>query len=106
MKIVFIPALIVVLIDKEQDIGRELTRDEVESIRDGATAVRLPAEAAEIYSESVATAILILRMSGASGRRIKLTECRWEHTALVAHENCALTRMRLLNTWCGAEGQL
>ena len=43
MKIVFIPALIVVLIDKEQDIGRELTRDEVESIRDGATA----AEAAE-----------------------------------------------------------
>lgn len=48
MKIVFIPALIVILIDKEQDIGRELTRDEVESIRDGATAVRLPAEAAEI----------------------------------------------------------
>ncbi|WP_347814266.1 hypothetical protein ABXY35_15535 [Citrobacter freundii] len=43
----FIPALIVVLIDKEQDIGRELTRDEVESIRDGATAIRLPAEAAE-----------------------------------------------------------
>ncbi|HEE9946125.1 hypothetical protein [Citrobacter freundii] len=40
MKIVFIPALIVILIDKEQDIGRELTRDEVESIR-------LPAEAAE-----------------------------------------------------------
>ncbi|WP_234095938.1 hypothetical protein [Citrobacter portucalensis] len=47
MKIVFIPALIVVLIDKEQDIGRELTRYEVESIRDGATAIRLPAEAAE-----------------------------------------------------------
>ena len=43
MKIVFIPALIVVLIDKEQDMGRELTRDEVESIRDGATAIRLPA---------------------------------------------------------------
>ena len=47
MKIVFIPALIVVLIDKEQDIGRELTRDEVEAIGDGATAIRLPAEAAE-----------------------------------------------------------
>ena len=47
MKIVFIPALIVILIDKEQDIGRELPRDEVESIRDGATAIRLPAEAAE-----------------------------------------------------------
>ncbi|MFV0569227.1 MAG: hypothetical protein ACK5NJ_11700 [Citrobacter portucalensis] len=47
MKIVFIPALIVVLIDKEQDMGRELTRDEVESIRDDATAIRLPAEAAE-----------------------------------------------------------
>jgi hypothetical protein len=47
MKIVFIPALIVALIDKERDMGRELTRDEVESIRDGATAIRLPAEAAE-----------------------------------------------------------
>ncbi|MEZ7215407.1 hypothetical protein ACBC55_13705 [Klebsiella spallanzanii] len=39
--------LIVILIDKEQDMGRELTRDEVESIRDGATAIRLPAKAAE-----------------------------------------------------------
>ncbi|HDG1711453.1 TPA: hypothetical protein PFE25_004681 [Kluyvera ascorbata] len=47
MKIVFIPALIIVLIDKEQDMGRELTRDEVESIRNDATAIRLPAEAAE-----------------------------------------------------------
>ena len=47
MKIVFIPALIVVLIDKEQDMGRELICDEVESIRDGATAIRLSAEAAE-----------------------------------------------------------
>ncbi|QDI16842.1 hypothetical protein FBF86_02120 [Serratia marcescens] len=47
MKIVFIPALIIVLIDKEQDMGRELIRDEVESIRDDATAIRLPAEAAE-----------------------------------------------------------
>lgn len=40
MKIVFIPALIIVLIDKEQEMGRELTRDD-------ATAIRLPAEAAE-----------------------------------------------------------
>lgn len=47
MKIVFVPALIVVLIDKEQEVGRELTREEVESIRDGATAIRLPDEAAE-----------------------------------------------------------
>ena len=47
MKIVFIPALIIVMIDKEQGMGRELTRDEVESIRDDATAIRLPAEAAE-----------------------------------------------------------
>ena len=47
MKIVFIPALIVVLIDKEQDIGRELTRDEVVFFCVGATAIRLPAEAAE-----------------------------------------------------------
>ncbi|MBZ0057279.1 hypothetical protein ACOYA6_05905 [Leclercia barmai] len=47
MKIVFVPALIVVLIDKEQEMGRELTRQDVESIRDGATAIRLPDEAAE-----------------------------------------------------------
>lgn len=47
MNIVFVPALIVVLIDKEQQAGRELTREEVESIRDGATAIRLPHEAAE-----------------------------------------------------------
>ncbi|MEB6377500.1 hypothetical protein MXM41_00880 [Leclercia adecarboxylata] len=46
MKIVFVPALIVVLIDKEQEMGRELTREEVETIRDGATAIRLPDEAA------------------------------------------------------------
>ena len=47
MKIVFVPALIVVLIDKEQERGRELTREEVEAIRDGATAIRLPEEAAD-----------------------------------------------------------
>ncbi|MGU9869857.1 hypothetical protein [Kluyvera ascorbata] len=47
MKLVFIPALIAALIDKEQGMGRELTRDEVESIRDGATAICLPADAAE-----------------------------------------------------------
>ena len=47
MKIVFIPALIIVLIDKEQDMGRELTRDEVESLCDDATAICLPTEAAE-----------------------------------------------------------
>lgn len=47
MKIVFVPALIVVLIDKEQEMGRELTRQDVESIRNGATAIRLPDEAAE-----------------------------------------------------------
>ncbi|MFU0889243.1 hypothetical protein ACM26S_24960 [Kluyvera sichuanensis] len=47
MKLVFIPALIVALIDKERGMGRELTRDEVESIRDGATAICLPADAAE-----------------------------------------------------------
>lgn len=47
MKIVFIPALIAVLVAKEQELGRLLTRQEVESLRDGATAIELPEEIAE-----------------------------------------------------------
>ncbi|WP_312267815.1 hypothetical protein [Pseudescherichia sp.] len=46
MTIVFIPALVVVLIAKEKEAGRELTRKEVESIRDSATAIRVPIETA------------------------------------------------------------
>lgn len=46
MTIVFIPALVVVLVAKEKEAGRELTREEVESIRDSATATRVPIETA------------------------------------------------------------
>ena len=46
MTIVFIPALVVVLIAKEKEAGRELTREEVESIRDSAAAIRVPIETA------------------------------------------------------------
>lgn len=46
MTIVFIPALIAVLVAKEREAGRELTRQEVESLRDGATAMRVPEEIA------------------------------------------------------------
>ena len=46
MAMVFIPALVAVLESKEQETGRELTRDEVESIRDNATAIALPEEIA------------------------------------------------------------
>ncbi|MEF3515163.1 hypothetical protein V4S68_21930 [Citrobacter freundii] len=47
MAIVFIPALVVLLEAKEKDFGRELTREDVESIRDDATAIELPAEIAK-----------------------------------------------------------
>jgi len=44
MAIMFIPAFAVLLEAKEMDSGRELTRDDVESIQDNATAIELPAE--------------------------------------------------------------
>lgn len=44
--IVFIAALVALLEAKEKDCGRELTREDVESIRDAATAIELPAEIA------------------------------------------------------------
>lgn len=47
MTIVFIPALIAVLLSEERKIGRELTQQEVESIRDSATAVRVPVDVAK-----------------------------------------------------------
>lgn len=47
MAVVFIPALVAVLEAKEKDFGRELTRKDVESIRDNATAIELPEEIAK-----------------------------------------------------------
>ncbi|MCU6328302.1 hypothetical protein KSU19_11625 [Enterobacter quasiroggenkampii] len=47
MTIVFIPSLVAVLLDKEREIGRALTQQEVESIRDSATAVRMPFDVAK-----------------------------------------------------------
>lgn len=47
MTIVFIPALIAILVAKEQETGRALTQHEVESIRDEATAINLPDDVAE-----------------------------------------------------------
>lgn len=52
MAIVFIPALVVLLEAKEKDFGRELTREDVESIHDDATAIELPAEIAKDMIES------------------------------------------------------
>lgn len=47
MAVVFIPALVAVLEAKEKDFGRELIREDVESIRDNATAIELPEEIAK-----------------------------------------------------------
>ncbi|EME8858112.1 hypothetical protein ACMUMX_00890 [Enterobacter mori] len=47
MTIVFIPALVVVLLSKERETGRELTQQEVEAIRDSATAIRVPVDVAK-----------------------------------------------------------
>lgn len=51
MTIVFIPPLIRLLIVKEKEVSRPLTREEVESIRDNATAVELPEDVAEAMTE-------------------------------------------------------
>lgn len=47
MTIVFIPALVVVLLSKERETGRELTQQEVEATRDSATAIRVPVDVAK-----------------------------------------------------------
>jgi hypothetical protein len=52
MAIVFIPALVALLESKEIEIGHELTRNEVESIRDNATAIVLPEEIAKDMTKS------------------------------------------------------
>ncbi|WP_313759001.1 hypothetical protein [Atlantibacter hermannii] len=46
MAIVFIPALVAVLTAKETEVERDLIKEEVESIRDSATAIRVPVEVA------------------------------------------------------------
>ena len=46
MAIVFIPALVAVLTAKETEVERDLIKEEVESIRDSAAAIRVPVEVA------------------------------------------------------------
>ncbi|ALB62899.1 hypothetical protein BN137_4108 [Cronobacter condimenti 1330] len=52
MTLVFIPALIVLLAAKEKALGRDLTRDEVETLRDNATAMAMPEDVALKMNES------------------------------------------------------
>ncbi|MGW9899525.1 hypothetical protein ACUW6V_000332 [Cronobacter sp. 153480017-3] len=42
MALVFIPALIVLLTAKEKELGRELTQQEVETLRDNAVGMVMP----------------------------------------------------------------
>lgn len=51
MKIVCIPALVIVLKAKETETGRSLNRQEVEDIRDNATAISLPDEVATVMAD-------------------------------------------------------
>ena len=48
MTIVFIPALVVVLLSKERETGRELTQQEVEAIRDSATDILVPVDFSKV----------------------------------------------------------
>lgn len=52
MSIVFVPPLITLLLNKENEKGSPLTEDEVNNIRDNATAIRLDSEAALAMAES------------------------------------------------------
>lgn len=52
MAIVFIPALVTLLVSKEKEKGLALTRNEVEAIRDNATAIALPEDIAFSMAES------------------------------------------------------
>jgi len=47
MTIVFIPSLIALLVAKEKEVCRPLTRQDVEHIRDNATAIELPEDVVE-----------------------------------------------------------
>lgn len=51
MTIVFIPPLITLLVAKEKELSRPLTQQEVEYIRDNATAIELPEDVAEAMVE-------------------------------------------------------
>lgn len=73
MAIIFIPALMALLELKEKETGHELTRDEVETIRDNATVIQLPDEIAaemvrtrgysDIDAENVWNAWLIYKLN-------------------------------------------
>ncbi|MDK1180165.1 hypothetical protein QMT03_07315 [Cronobacter sakazakii] len=52
MALVFIPALIVLLTAKEKELGRELTQEEVETLRDNAVGMVMPDEIALEMNES------------------------------------------------------
>ncbi|ELY2855226.1 hypothetical protein SMC92_002262 [Cronobacter dublinensis] len=49
---VFIPALIVLLTAKEKELGRELTQQEVETLRDNAVGMVMPDDIALKMNES------------------------------------------------------
>ena len=46
MVLVFVPALIAVLVHEENELGRDLTKEEVEQIRDEALCMQVPLEGA------------------------------------------------------------
>ncbi|EOE6858088.1 hypothetical protein ACKS2O_000481 [Cronobacter dublinensis] len=52
MALVFIPALIVLLTAKEKELGRELTQQEVETLRDNAVGMVMPGDIALKMNES------------------------------------------------------
>ncbi|EOI5818148.1 hypothetical protein ACMS04_000668 [Cronobacter malonaticus] len=52
MALVFIPALIVLLTAKEKELGRELTQQEVETLRDNAVGMVMPDDVALKMNES------------------------------------------------------
>ncbi|EPQ9048633.1 hypothetical protein ACUW7X_001291 [Cronobacter turicensis] len=52
MALVFIPALIVLLTAKEKELGRELTQQEVETLRDNAVGMVMPDDIALKMNES------------------------------------------------------
>ncbi|WP_413676534.1 hypothetical protein [Pantoea dispersa] len=52
MNIIFVPPLITLLLRKESEKGSPLTEDEVNSIRDDATALSLDSETALAMAES------------------------------------------------------
>ena len=52
MTFVFIPALVTLLVSREEEKGLALTRHEVEAIRDNATVIALPEDIAFSLAES------------------------------------------------------